>query len=99
MNKRFLLLFIFLCFFKGFSQPLDTVKVSVYYSFSHARDTMFLDKYNTENFVLQLGQKISVYKTIDQAAADSARNAVMEKARIDFENGGQMHINKQMCLQ
>jgi hypothetical protein len=60
---------------------------------------MFLDKYNTENFVLQLGQKISVYKTIDQAAADSARNAVMEKARIDFENGGQMHINKQMCLQ
>ena len=95
MYKIFFLLFLSLNFFKGFSQPLDTAKVSVFYSFSHARDTMFLNKFNTENFVLQLGKNISVYKSIDQAAADSARNAVIEKARINFESTGQMNINMQ----
>lgn len=93
MYKKSLFLFVFLNFFKVFSQPLDTANISIYYSLSHARDTMFLNKFTTENFVLHIGKKMSVYKTMDQAAADSARNAVMEKARINFERTGQMNVN------
>jgi hypothetical protein len=54
MKKKVFLFLVSFYFFKGFSQPLDTVKASVYYSFAHARDTMFLDKYNTEIFLSAL---------------------------------------------
>lgn len=94
MKKKILLL---LCFAflsnKAFLQILDTANINAYYLFSHARDTMFLDKFYTENMVLSLGKTNSAYRTADQASADSARKAMIEKAQKDAETGMPLTID------
>ena len=58
------------------AQSSDTVKSIIYYKFKFLSDSTKKDSYYSENMMLCLGEKSSIYKSYDYFSYDSARRAI-----------------------
>ncbi|MES2268304.1 MAG: GLPGLI family protein [Bacteroidota bacterium] len=74
------------------AQKPDSVKAVAHYKFTHLRDTTKPNEPYTENMVLFLGKKASVYKSLDRKTQDAMmRKQVAEQ--VAASGGGRININ------
>ncbi|MFD0763625.1 GLPGLI family protein [Mucilaginibacter lutimaris] len=92
--KKFFTLFFSMCAVAilAKAQKPDSTKAVVHYKFSHLRDTTKPNEPYTENMILFLGKRASVYKSFDRKTQDAMmRKQVAEQ--VAASNGGRININ------
>lgn len=79
MFRRTVFFLLLLAAFSANAQVTDTAVVAVRYTFKYVTDTTQPEDVSTENMVLFIGQKTSVFKSYDKFLRDSALRVQFEK--------------------
>ncbi|WP_454801574.1 GLPGLI family protein [Mucilaginibacter phyllosphaerae] len=75
------------------AQKADSTKAIVHYKFSHLRDTTKINEPYTENMVLLLGTKSSVYKSFDLKMQDAMMKKQVAEQMAAATPGGPIKIS------
>jgi GLPGLI family protein len=85
--------FLMAVFFTATAQKPDTAQVWIHYKFSHVKDTTDRTHPYTENLVLLVGKRASVYKSYDGMVADQQFKKAYAEAAANSPDGRVM-INR-----